>query len=59
MAKILVNSQGNHKAQIPKFSVFAGQKSTFRDHFIKNFKGGLQIRLSKISKENATHFRKC
>ena len=41
MAKILRND----KAQLPKLSVFVGQKLILRHFYIQNVKDGIQIRI--------------
>ena len=47
MAKIL----RNHKAQLPKLSVFVGQKLILRHYCIQNVKDLFQIRLYKINRD--------
>jgi len=56
MIKIVRESWESHEAQIPKFSVFIGQKSIFRRYYIQNVKERIQIRIYKIDNESITHF---
>ena len=56
MAKILTKSQENHKAQLPKVSVFICQKSIFRHYCIQNVKDGIQIQACNVTNECLTYF---
>ena len=49
-------SKENHKARIPKLSVFTSQKSILRHYNIQNVKDRIQTRVYKINKQKVTHF---
>ena len=55
MVKVLRKPQENHEAQIPKFSVFIGQKSILRHYSIQNVKNGIQIHVYNINNECLIH----
>ena len=54
--KISGKPQEDHKAQLPKFSIFVGKKSTLRHYYIQNVEDGIQIQVYKANKESVTHF---
>ena len=45
----------NHEAQLPKFTVFIGQKSIFRRYCIQNVKDGIQIQVYNNNNESVNH----
>ena len=56
MVNIIKKSEEHRKAQFPKLSIFAGQKSILLHYYIQNVKDRIQIRLLKRNKESVNHF---
>ena len=52
----LRKSQENQEAEIPKLSVFIGQKLVFRRNYIQHVKDGIQIQVYNINNESVNHF---
>ena len=54
-SKILRKSFDNHEAQLPKLSVFIGQKAIFCSYCFQNVKDGIQIQVYNINNESVYH----